>query len=161
MVVVANLGRTATSPALTLALSTLPTGTYQVTELLSGQAAGTITLDAQGAFSSWALPLPALAANQTWVLNLTSAVPAATGAPAVFAPQLYPNPAAQQVRLELPGPAAVTQLRVYDLQGRLLRTTRFAGRRHTLDTSSWANGTYFLRIQSGPGVSVQRLVVAH
>ncbi|UYZ63706.1 alpha-amylase family glycosyl hydrolase [Hymenobacter weizhouensis] len=161
---VANLGSTAVSPTLSLALSTLPAGTYQVTELLSGQAAGTVTLDAQGAFSNWAATLPALAANHTWVLRLAPAVPTATtGALAAFAPKLYPNPAAQQVRLELPASAAPAQqqVQVYDLHGRLLRTARFAGRLHTLDTGTWANGTYLLRIQSGPAVSVQRLVVAH
>ncbi|GAA3993974.1 hypothetical protein GCM10022408_00090 [Hymenobacter fastidiosus] len=164
VVVVANLSSTAAAnPALSLAVSSLPAGTYQVTERYSGQAAGQVTLDGQGGFSGWTTPLPALAANQTWLLHLTPTMPTPTAAAAGLTSfSLYPNPTASLVRLELPKalPSSV-QLKVYDLSGRLLHTTSFAGRSHTLDTSPWANGTYFLRVQTSQGVSMQRLVVAH
>ncbi|MET4107515.1 alpha-amylase family glycosyl hydrolase [Hymenobacter sp. UYP22] len=157
---VANMG-SSTSPALSLALSTLPAGVYQATELLTGQAAGTVTLDDQGGFSSWAPNLATLGSNQTWVLQLVpTQITATAGANAAFAPQLYPNPAAQQVTLELPS-TTPAQLLVYTVQGQLVRTIPLNGRRHTLDTSAWPNGTYLLRIQSGTAVAVQRLVVAH
>ncbi|GAA4383473.1 hypothetical protein GCM10023186_24640 [Hymenobacter koreensis] len=163
VVMVSNFGSSAvTAPAVSLAVSSLPAGSYRVTDLYSGQAAGTVTLDAQGGFSNFAATLPALAANETWMLRLESLVTAVTPAAAQsMALQLYPNPAANRVQLEL-GPAAAltSQLRVYDIQGRLLHTAPVTGRRHTLDTSKWANGTYFVRVQSGTAVTVQRLVVA-
>ncbi|TGE17353.1 alpha-amylase family glycosyl hydrolase [Hymenobacter elongatus] len=165
VVVVSNFGNSAVSnAALSMAVSSLPAGTYQVTELYGGLAAGTVTLDAQGGFSSWAVSLPTLAANQTWVLQLTpSQITATSLAKSAFSPQLYPNPTADQVRVELPvAPASVTTtITTYDLQGRLLTTAKFVGRSHTLDTRAWANGTYFLKIQAGDAVSMQRLIVTH
>ncbi|WP_400190427.1 alpha-amylase family glycosyl hydrolase [Hymenobacter sp. B81] len=163
VVMVSNFGAGAASnPALTLSVSSLPAGVYQVTELYSGQAAGTVTLNGQGGFSAWSVALPALGADETWLLRLAPQAPTATrpGQP-LLALNLYPNPAADQVSVELTQEtgAARSELRVYDLQGRLVQTTRFAGRRHLLDTSRWARGTYFVRIQSGAAVATQRLVV--
>ncbi|SHJ27154.1 Por secretion system C-terminal sorting domain-containing protein [Hymenobacter daecheongensis DSM 21074] len=162
-VVVANLGSgSAGAPALSLAVSSLPAGVYQATDLYSGQVAGQVTLDGQGGFSGWIPALGALGANQTWVLHLTPASPTAVRPANQLAFSFYPNPATTQVQLELPEAGATpAQLTVYDLTGRLLHTRTFTGRRHTLDTSGWANGTYFLRIQAGNASSVQRLVVAH
>ncbi|TGE28141.1 alpha-amylase family glycosyl hydrolase [Hymenobacter metallicola] len=163
VVTVANMGNSPVSnPALSVNISTLPAGTYRVTELLSGQAAGTVTLNAQGGFSTWTPSLSALGANQTWVLQLVPAQPTPTaGASANFVPQLYPNPAQAQVRLELSQPAASARVQVYDLQGRLVHTVSFAGKSLTLNTSTWTQGVYFLRIQAGSAVSVQRLQVTH
>jgi hypothetical protein len=144
-------------------VSSLPAGTYQVTELYSGQAAGTVTLNNQGSFSNWSVTLPALAARETWMLRLTLAQPTATAAAkGAFAPQLYPNPAATQVRLEIPGAAtAKVRLTVYDLQGRVVQKVSTTGNAHTLDTSLWTNGTYFVKVEAAAGVSTQRLVVLH
>ncbi|RSK43281.1 alpha-amylase family glycosyl hydrolase [Hymenobacter perfusus] len=158
MLMVTNMG-SSTTPALSLALSTLPAGVYRVTELLTGQAAGTVTLDAQGGFSNWSSSLATLGANQSWLLHLSPTQITATISRATFPTNVYPNPATQQVTLELPT-AAPAQLLVYNVQGQLLHTIPLIGRRHTLDTGTWANGTYLLRIRSGKAVSVQRLVVA-
>ncbi|MFC7670338.1 alpha-amylase family glycosyl hydrolase [Hymenobacter humi] len=164
VVVVSNFANTAVSAAsVSLAVSSLPAGTYQATDLYTGQAAGSVTVDAQGGFSSWSTALPALAAHQTWLLRLTLAQPTATAnAKKVFALQLYPNPTTSLVHVELPASAATqSKLTVYDLLGRVRSTYRVAGRTHTLDTSSWGNGTYFVKVESGKAVSTQRLVVAH
>ncbi|UOQ52312.1 alpha-amylase family glycosyl hydrolase [Hymenobacter cellulosivorans] len=152
----------ATTPVLSVGVSTLPAGSYQVTELLSGQTAGTVALNAQGGVSGWSPGLGLLAANQTWLLRLAPTQPlATTGAQARFVPQLYPNPAAHQVSVELSQPAAEARVQVYDLQGRLLHSTSFSGRRTTLNTSAWAEGVYFLRVQAGASFSTQRLLIAH
>jgi hypothetical protein len=163
VLVVSNFGATATAALVSLAVSSLPAGTYQATELYSGQPAGSVTLTAQGGFSNWAVALPALAARETWMLRLTPAQPTATAAAkAAFAPQLYPNPATTQVRVEIPVAAdASATLTVFDLQGRLVRRLAVRGRTHTLDTSAWANGSYFVKVESGKAVSTQRLVVVH
>ncbi len=164
VVVVSNFANTAVSAAaVSLAVSSLPAGTYQATDLYSGQTAGAVTVDAQGGFSNWAAALPNLAARQTWVLRLTLAQPTATAAAkAAFALQLYPNPATALLNVVLPATAAAqSRIAVYDLQGRTRNTHLVTGRTHTLDTSTWANGTYFVQIRSGTGVATQRLVVAH
>lgn len=164
-ITVANVGTTSVnSPALTTAISTLTAGTYQVTDLYSGQPAGTVTVDAQGVFSRWSATLPALAANQTWILRLSKAQIGTATAPAnpKFALSLYPNPATTQVQLELGQTvAAGSQVQVFDLTGRLLHTATFSGARYTLQTGDWVTGTYFIRVQSGAAISTQRLVLAH
>ena len=163
MLTVANVSASAvTRPALSVAISTLPAGTYQATDLYSGQAAGTVSVDAQGAFTGWAVNLPPLTASQTWILHLTKTTATATASPQNrLLTSLYPNPTAGQVRLEVANAlAANTQLQVFDLTGRLLQTSAFTGSRHVLDTSAWVEGTYFVRVQSGSAVSTQRLVVA-
>ncbi|MDB5235623.1 MAG: alpha-amylase [Hymenobacter sp.] len=163
VVMVSNFSNnTANTAAISLAVSSLPAGTYQATDLFTGQAAGSVTVNAQGGFSSWGPALAALAARQTWMLRLTSSTATATAnGKAAFAPQLYPNPGTSLVHLELAATAANSQFTVYDLQGRSLGTTRMAGRTHTLDTSNWASGTYFVKVESGDAVATQRLVVAH
>ncbi|UOQ71495.1 alpha-amylase family glycosyl hydrolase [Hymenobacter cellulosilyticus] len=161
-ITVTNMGGATSSTTLAVNVSTLPAGSYQVTELLSGQSAGTVTLNAQGGVSNWTPSLAALGANQTWLLRLVPAQTLSTaGAHTAFAPQLFPNPAASQVRLELGASfAATSTVQVYDLQGRLLHTASFSGPSRTLNTSAWAEGVYFLRVQSGAGVSTQRLLIA-
>ncbi|WP_165370562.1 alpha-amylase family glycosyl hydrolase [Hymenobacter persicinus] len=163
VVVVANLGSSAaSSAAVSLAVSSLPAGSYQVTDLYSGQPAGQVTLNAQGGFSNWTPTLGTLDANQTWVLHLKPAQPTAAAAAQALALNLYPNPATTQVRLELTKalPTAA-QIKVYDLTGRLLHSAAMPGRTLTLNTSAWANGTYFVQVQAGKSTSVHRLVVAH
>jgi glycosidase len=162
VLVAANLGSSSVSNlALTLNVSTLAAGTYNVTDLYTGQTAGTVTVNAQGGFTSWTTTLPALAANQTWLLQLrsTTATATTTARPA-FALTLYPNPTAGQTRLALAAaPAAQSQLQLLDLTGRLVQTIRFSGSSYALETSGLAAGTYFVRVQSGTAVAVQRLVV--
>jgi len=164
VVVAANVGSSAASGlALSLPVSTLAPGTYQVTELYGNQAAGTVTVDAQGAFSNWTAALPALPANGTWVLRLRSTTASGTAsARPTLALGLYPNPASGAVRLTLDAaPATQHQLRAFDLTGRVMHTARFVGNSHVLDTSDWAAGTYLVQVQSGAAVAMQRLVVTH
>lgn len=162
VLVAANVGSTAvSSPTLSLSMSTLAAGTYQATELYSGLAAGTVTVNAQGGISSWNPGLTALAANQTWVLRLrsTTATAAANAQPA-FALSFFPNPTTGTVQLALTAaPVLQSQVQVFDLTGRLLHTRRFSGGSYSLETSGWAAGTYFVRVQSGAAVVTQRLVV--
>ncbi|TYZ09658.1 T9SS type A sorting domain-containing protein [Hymenobacter lutimineralis] len=162
VLVLANLGSTALAkPKVSMAVSSLPAGTYAVTDLYSGQAAGSVTLDAQGGFADWSASLASLGANQTWILRIAAQTTTGTKRQSKsVALHLYPNPAAATVQLEV---AAGTQhqLQVYDLSGRHVLTTTFTGRQHVLDTRAWSNGTYFLRVTSGKQVAVQRLVVAH
>ena len=159
VVVAANLGGSVLSqPTLSLPLSSLPAGTYRVTELYSGQAAGTLTLDAQGGFSNWQ-PAATLGANETWLLRLTPQTITATQAAAPLPLQLYPNPAQHQARLVVTTAAARSTVAVFDLRGQLLFQAAFGGTQYQLDTSAWPAGTYLVRVQSGQQTTVQRLVV--
>ncbi|QHJ08774.1 alpha-amylase family glycosyl hydrolase [Hymenobacter busanensis] len=159
VLVVANLGSSpASNTALSVAVSTLAAGSYQATDLYSGQAAGTLTVDAQGGFSNWAPGLTALGANETWVLRLQPPGPLSATRPAALALSLYPNPTKGSVRLGL-ATSGQHQLQAFDLTGRLVHTTQFSGSSYVLDTTGWAAGTYFVRVQSDAAAAVQRLVV--
>ena len=162
MLIAANLSsNVVSSPTFSIAVSTVAPGAYQVTDLYTGQAAGTVTVNAQGGFSNWTSSLPALAANQTWVLRLRSATAAGTAsAQPVFALTLFPNPTVGPVRLALAAaPISQNQVQVFDLLGKQVYTGRFMGNNSALDTNGWAAGTYFVRVRSGTAIAVQRLVV--
>lgn len=160
---VANVGAAAQNPVVSLAISSLPAGTYDAVDIYSGQAAGTVTVDTVGGFTAWTPTLTSLGANETWVLQLT---PQATGVAAAIptaALNLYPNPATGRVRIELPGAPATShpRLGVYDLSGRLLRTATFIGTTYDLDVSALPNGPCFVKMTTERTTTVQRLVVAH
>lgn len=164
VVVVANVSAGSVANArVSLAVSSLPAGTYQATELYTGKAVGTLTIDAQGSFSDWAVPLPALDPNQTWLLHLTPSTATATTAQlASLRLHVFPNPASSQVKLELTQASTTPHnLTVFDLQGRVILTARFTGRHHILSTSTWANGSYFVQVQSDQRVYMQRVIVTH
>ncbi|MFD2787833.1 alpha-amylase family glycosyl hydrolase [Hymenobacter rubripertinctus] len=161
VVVAANLGGSAISqPKFTLPLSSLPAGGYRVTELYSGQAVGTLTLDAQGGFSSWQpTGLGALGANATWLLRLMPQTVTGTQPARSLSARLFPNPARQQAQVVVADPAAHTTITVFDLRGQLRQQATFSGPHYQLDTNAWPAGTYLVRVQSGKRTTVQRLVV--
>ncbi|WP_303311647.1 alpha-amylase family glycosyl hydrolase [Hymenobacter sp. BT730] len=164
VLIIANISASSVANMkISLAVSSLPAGTYQASDLYTGKAAGTIVLNGQGGFSNWAVPLTSLGANQTWMLHLEPSQPtAAIGQRALLQMRLFPNPASNQVTLELAQASKVpSQLTVYDLQGRIIQTGYFSGRRHLLTTSTWANGSYFLRVQSDQNIYIQRVVITH
>lgn len=157
VIVASNFGAAAANPALSLPTSSLPAGTYQATDLWTGQTFGTVTIDAQGGFQGWAPA--ALASRDTWVIRLQVANGLTEIRPAL-ALQLYPNPSTGLTRLQLPtAPTQPAQVRIYDLTGRLVHTARFSGADYALDTRAWATGTYFVRLEAGNAVGTERLVV--
>ncbi len=161
VLVVANVAASAVGNlALALPVSSLAAGTYAVTDLYTGFAAGTVTLTAGGGFSNWA-PATTLGSHQTWILRFTpqpTAVAAAAPLPTV---QLAPNPATARVTLTLSGFAEGPRrhLTLCDLSGRSLRTATFAGSTYTLDTRALARGAYFVRVVAGTTTTTQRLLV--
>ena len=164
VLVVANVGSTATRPELSVSVSSLSPGLYYLSDLYTGQGAGTLTIDSLGGFTNWTATLPALEANHTWILRLagTQAPVAIRKVAPIFTPTLTPNPASNQVRIDLGlNPSTKSQVTVYDLTGQLQQVSAFSGSSTILFTHNWPNGSYFLRIKSGSKVDVQRLVVAH
>ncbi|QHL86666.1 T9SS type A sorting domain-containing protein [Nibribacter ruber] len=160
--IVSNLGSDALlNPSISMSVSTLQAGTYQVRELIGDRAVGSVTINEQGGFSNWQIPGP-LAADQTWILLLTRGTTTGIKEEPHLETTLFPNPAADNVTLTLQNPPkSSNQLLVYDVTGKLMTKTSFKGQSITLNTRSWANGTYFLKIQSEGLVTMKRLIVAH
>jgi hypothetical protein len=76
-----------------------------------------------------------------------------------------PNPAGSRARLAFTSPASGTAtLSVIDQSGAVVLRKKLAvsagNNNHDLDLSSLANGSYFMRLQSGATVQMTRLVVA-
>ena len=165
VIVASNFGSTTASPNFSLAVSTLPAGTYYATNLYNGQTMGTVTVNEQGAISGWSPTNATLATDETWIILLTQDNQTPTGLPTeleVLGLQLYPNPATDAVHIQLKDAYRHNnQLKVFDQSGKLVQQISFSGTTHSLDTRNWPNGTYFLSIQSGKASTVKRLIVLH
>lgn len=61
---------------------------------------------------------------------------------------LFPNPAADRVRLMSEEEVIDAQLDVMDLQGRTLHSQRFTGTLVDIDVSRWSAGRYTLRLRT-------------
>ncbi|WP_192820603.1 alpha-amylase family glycosyl hydrolase [Rufibacter sp. LB8] len=164
-VVVSNFGSEAVaSPTVSLAVSSLPAGVYAVTEGYSNQAMGQVTLNDQGGFSNWTITGGvALGADQTWILLLNpTTLASAREIEKSISFAIYPNPAQTQAVLQMERRASdKTTISVYDATGKMLQTTPWVGEKHVLSTQALADGIYFVKVQSGKHVSMQRLVVQH
>jgi hypothetical protein len=68
--------------------------------------------------------------------------------------KIYPNPAQEQVIIEAQQEISGKLLTVFNLQGQLI-TQQILQQKTTLNTNSWPNGTYLLRI----GDAARRLVI--
>ncbi len=72
VIVLSNLGTQSTNDPVSLMVSSLPAGNYDVTELISGQTMGNITINGDGGFSNWQSPGNLLPYRETWLLRLTA-----------------------------------------------------------------------------------------
>jgi len=95
-----------------------------------------------------------------WADALPQAGTAATTAPAVL--HLYPNPAADAVKLRITGLQAAPTLRLLDINGKaLMRQQLPAGNSvHELNTSWLPNGIYQVMLEGENDRVVEKLVVA-
>lgn len=84
------------------------------------------------------------------------AVGAATGL------QVYPNPATELVRVQLPATATATTLELHDAQGRLVRQQQLAAGLATteLRTAGLPGGIYLLRVRQANSTRTVRVVLA-
>jgi hypothetical protein len=69
--------------------------------------------------------------------------------------QMWPNPSNQEVQVTLNGTAA-DYIEVFDVVGNLVATFN---RKTRLDVSSWAAGSYMVRVQNANAVMERRLMV--
>lgn len=70
--------------------------------------------------------------------------------------KLFPNPAATQVSITAQSP--ITSIQLFDVQGRLLEALSPKMQEATLDVSGRTKGIYFVKVMTGSGVKVEKLV---
>ncbi|MBR9923259.1 MAG: T9SS type A sorting domain-containing protein [Bacteroidetes bacterium] len=76
--------------------------------------------------------------------------------------ELFPNPAFDFIELQSNHPAGqdLKQVRLYDLQGRLIKEATFRGRSFSLSLNDIPEGMYVLDVQGKSGRSIQKFIRA-
>ena len=103
VIVTSNLGIQIADPALTLSASNMSSGNYFVTDLYNNQAMGTITINGNGGFDDWQLPVNTLASKTTRILLISINNPLSTTdyTQAELSVKLFPNPTTDEVNLHI------------------------------------------------------------
>jgi hypothetical protein len=162
VLVVANTGTATVNPSLSLSLSALPPGDYFITELLSNQAFGQITINTQGGFSNLQISGQNLGSRGTWILLLSAENPI-TGTVETETPgkiRLTPNPAQDQFQIERSaGFSENVQIRVFSADGRIVFEQAMLSDKMQVKTAGWQSGVYFVHMSDGKAQWVERLVL--
>jgi hypothetical protein len=72
--------------------------------------------------------------------------------------RIYPNPSAGIFNIEIRS-AGNTQLTVFDLSGKAIRSEQFADSVHRIDLSELVSGIYLLKLETEAGASVGKIVL--
>jgi hypothetical protein len=72
--------------------------------------------------------------------------------------QLYPNPA--RSIMNIVSDQAISELRVIDMLGNVVFTSRPGDERSQLNVSSFQNGVYFIQIMTSRGIQTKRFQIA-
>ncbi|GAB2538297.1 hypothetical protein GCM10027189_21100 [Rufibacter soli] len=164
VVVVSNFGAVAVvAPIVSLPVSTLLPGSYSLTDLTTNQKVGSVMVNDQGNFTTWSIGSASLAADQTWVLKLTASN--LTGLSKNMDEggfKVYPNPANDLVQVETTQHLGQEKkITVLDVTGKPQFSATFKGQKYQLNTAGLPSGIYFVKLQTGASISMQRLVVTH
>ena len=76
--------------------------------------------------------------------------------------EIYPNPAREFVNVAIDSPSQETEIKIYDLSGKVINSQIFNGRglqTHRLDVSSMEDGIYLLSAKSGQRVYSSKLII--
>jgi hypothetical protein len=161
IVVVTQTGTTSVSPTLSLSISAFPAGVYYITELLSNQAFGQITINDQGGFSDLQISGQQLAGLGTWILLFSEDNPI-TG---IIEPEtksnyrLTPNPAKEYIQIEcVDGIYHDADIHVYSSDGKLMHHQGMNADKIQINVSGWLPGVYFIQVVDDKKNIVERLV---
>ena len=93
--------------------------------------------------------------NEVWVMNATpnSVKQTPAGSDDI---KLYPNPATDVVKIELPGNGSYT-IEVYNIAGQLV-ASQPAIAKTTIATDNLANGIYLVKIKNAGGVTIRKFI---
>jgi hypothetical protein len=72
---------------------------------------------------------------------------------------IYPNPANNNVSIDLQPGVKVTSIEILDIQGKTLMHQQIKDMSLSFDVSTFQAGLYFVRIQTGKGIEVEKLVI--
>lgn len=161
VLLVSNTGTTPVNPSLSLLLSALPPGQYFLTELLSNQPFGQVTIHAEGGFSNLQIADQNLAGRGAWIILLSADDPTGTvETEAAGSIRVTPNPAQDYFRVEQTGRISGNmQLRFFAADGRLVHQQLMTSATTQVSTAGWKAGLYFVQMSDGKKNVVERLVL--
>lgn len=71
--------------------------------------------------------------------------------------KIYPNPASDYIRIELPTEAHNSKIKVSNKLGQVVYEGNMSGKTTEVNTGKWANGLYIVSIESGNDVKVSKV----
>ncbi len=163
VLVAVNTSAQPADPIFSLEISALAPGEYFVTELLTQQSAGKITIDDHGGFAGWHSNENSLSIRTAWILSLSAENPiTAIAEPGSIGKlRLTPNPATDSFQIMLAQNAdANTQLRVFTSSGKLYFEGKMQGNKMDVRTSDWPDGIYFVQLSTVNAFKIGKLVIA-
>lgn len=162
VIVSANTGTNSSSPVLSLASSTLPTGNYFVTDVYNNQAMGSIEINNNGGFENWQPFSNSISSRTARILSITKDNPLSVINNT--APQydftIAPNPTEQvfSIYLETIQPSQ-KQIEIISPQGKLLYSKKTAQNSLQINTREWSSGIYFVKVSYKNKSQTKRLVI--
>jgi alpha-amylase len=162
VIVLSNFGSVSTSPLISIPVSSLPAGIYDIKELFSGLSMGTVTLNGNGGFSNWQASGKSLDSKGTWILKLSAQNPNSVPSSAFnnLGLLLYPNPANKEFEVKINQQGGNDEyIEVFTSSGNLVYKASFTGSRTTIQTSDWQTGVYFVKANVNGRSRIERLVL--
>ncbi len=162
VLVISNFDNVSISDSLTIPISSLTAGIYNVKELFSDQSFGTIEINSNGGFSNWQALSQNLKAKKTWILQLVNSnangIVEFTKQP--FLLTLKPNPAKENVIVNLKGlTIGITRIEIYDVLGKRIHASEIQNLQKAISLSNWNSGLYFVKVTNNNFVQTERLFV--
>lgn len=71
---------------------------------------------------------------------------------------ISPNPSSDLINIKLPSDTETAKVAIFDYTGRLLNTKNVSSTSKIIDVSNLATGTYFIQINSGNKIGMQRFI---
>jgi glycosidase len=164
VIVVSNTNTQSLNPILSLDISSLIPGEYFVTELLSHQSMGKITVSANGGFTGWQSNSNNLTGRTAWILLLSLENPiTSTVVPGHDNSILViPNPASESFQIAIDqNTIAKAQLQVFNSAGQLFFKGKIEGTEMMIQTNGWPDGVYFIQLTDEKSILTRRLIIAN
>lgn len=72
--------------------------------------------------------------------------------------KISPNPVSSEFKVELPSTIELANVEVYDVLGKMIYTSQVSNFNSSIDSSSWHNGIYLVRVIAGDVSQTKRII---
>ena len=163
VVVVANTNSQLLDPILSLDISSLAPGEYFVTELLSFQPMGKITVSANGGFAGWQSMNNSLPGRTAWILliSVENTIISTSDLSSDESIQLIPNPASESFKIAIKkNTSHSAQVQIFAVSGQLIFKGKMDGNEMMINTNDFPDGIYFVQVTDENAIAIQRVIIS-